>query len=481
MLELPRGTILQVGQPVELSARVSLPANWWLDPYVVYSSLSAVRFYANGVLIGSAPVGTGTTGTTSTITWYPPTAAQGVVFQAAVSITRVYPFDFDTFSTLYSNELPQADILGVDQSAVDGSPQKQVEDVFQTVLSRVPSGVENSYWVDAISAGISSQAQMVMQLVFEDEYTFFQNKLFGFYYKMNVAPVMTTYMQRLGLMDTNTTFLAPPAGYPDLNGYSAPYRATEGDAAAAQAIISSAAFAQANPGVQTKNNRDFMTNYFARWGGQLGPADSVWASMNAAGTNNPKGLSAAFINALYTVYAYGPGTAYDYQLKATSLQWLYETNWTAPTIPAVTNQSQFTNFVNLLLAPAPFGFAPQSGAPGASVEIRSKTTNAIFASATNVNFNGVPASFAVAASNRITASVPAGALSGPIAIQFATNATQPVAAMTNTNAFTVLPVPAFVPAPVVPTVAPSPATTSVQKSKAKKPKPKPKPKAKKKR
>ncbi|MFM8887108.1 MAG: hypothetical protein ACKOKC_11940, partial [Chthoniobacterales bacterium] len=80
-------------------------------------------------------------------------------------------------------------------------------------------------------------------------------------------------------------------------------------------------------------------------------------------------------------------------------------------------------------------------------------------------FNGVPASFAVAASNRITASVPAGAVSGPIAIQFATNATQTVSALTNTNAFTVLSVPAF---------ARPPATTSVSKSKAKKSKSKPK-------
>jgi hypothetical protein len=65
-----------------------------------------------------------------------------------------------------------------------------------------------------------------------------------------------------------------------------------------------------------------------------------------------KGYAASFINALYYVYpnASADVTAFDYQLKATSLQWLYTGVWSTPTQPPVTDQAQLDAFVQNLLA-----------------------------------------------------------------------------------------------------------------------------------
>ncbi len=66
ILPLPRGTILEVGQPVELSARVTLPlgSNLW--------NVAFVRFYANGVLVGSdGPFGAGENNAVATFSWFP--------------------------------------------------------------------------------------------------------------------------------------------------------------------------------------------------------------------------------------------------------------------------------------------------------------------------------------------------------------------------------------------------------------------------
>ena len=237
------------------------------------------------------------------------------------------------------------------------TPQGTVTGVFNTVLSRLPTSEQNDYWVSAISNG-TTESDMVMQIIYEDEYSALQNKLFGYYYKARVAPVQTTYLSRLALMTatsglsgTTTPSFVPAASYPAVGGSDAPYGATTGDATAAQQIISSAAFAAANPGVQNKSRQDFMTWYFSRWPkGQLGPVNDLLASMSSyAPSTEAKGYAVSFINALYSAYGDGPGSAYDYQLKATSLQWLYKGIWAAPTVPAVASYDQLKAFVQLML------------------------------------------------------------------------------------------------------------------------------------
>lgn len=345
MLPVPRGTIFEVGQPVELTARVTLPGGslLWNDAYV--------SFYANGVLIGSdGPYGSGVNNATATITWYPSSAEP--VILSAVASTADYFFattNPQTWATLYSNELPSVTVLGVNESASVGTPEQVVVSIFQTVLSRPPTGTENNYWVNAISTGAVTPAGMVIQLVSEIEYNKLQNTLFGYYYRLNTAPSTTTYLRNLNAMETNTTAL-PDAGQPAAaNGtVPSPYGATVGDAAAAQYIIDSAAFATANPGVQTMQNSQFLSWYYARWGEQLGLPIQLAEAMNAyLPSAERKGFATALISALF--YVGRDQTAFDYQLKATSLLWLFTGTWIAPTNPAVTNQAQFETFVNNLV------------------------------------------------------------------------------------------------------------------------------------
>ena len=235
------------------------------------------------------------------------------------------------------------------ETAPTGTPEEVVVSLFQTVLSRPPTGVESTYWVDALSTGAVTPSGMVLQLVAETEYSDLQNTLFGYYYRLNTAPSSTTYLRNLNAMETTVTPL-PEGGQPlAANGsIASPYGATAGEASAAQFIIGSADFATANPGVQTMTNNSFLIWYYNRWGGQLGNPIALATAMTAyTPLTENKGYATALISALY--YAARDQTAFNYQLKATSLRWLFTGVWSAPTTPAVTTQAQFETFVNDLV------------------------------------------------------------------------------------------------------------------------------------
>ena len=96
-----------------------------------------------------------------------------------------------------------------------------------------------------------------------------------------------------------------------------------------------------------------------------------------------------------------------------------------------------------MVAPAITSFSPASAYAGATVTI----TGSGFAGATKVTFNGLDApSFSVTGATQITAVVPAGSASGPIAV------TTPGGTATSSAAFTSLGVP---PAPVVTAFSPA--------------------------
>lgn len=71
------------------------------------------------------------------------------------------------------------------------------------------------------------------------------------------------------------------------------------------------------------------------------------------GSAAAKGRAVAFITSYYatknTAGLYGPTSAYQFQLKATSLQWLFTGVWTAPANLSVTTQEQLNSFIANLL------------------------------------------------------------------------------------------------------------------------------------
>ena len=86
-----------------------------------------------------------------------------------------------------------------------------------------------------------------------------------------------------------------------------------------------------------------------------------------------------------------------------------------------------TSTSSFLVKPAIGGFSPRSGPPGASVTIKGTA----FTGASKVTFDGVAASFSVGSYGQITATVPAGATTGPIGI------TTPAGKTRSKRAFTV--------------------------------------------
>jgi predicted outer membrane repeat protein len=83
--------------------------------------------------------------------------------------------------------------------------------------------------------------------------------------------------------------------------------------------------------------------------------------------------------------------------------------------------------------PVIVGFTPSSGPAGVSVTI----TGTQFTGATGVTFNGLPAVFTTPSNNQITATVPAGASTGPIAV------TTPYGTAISPANFTIIPPPAI--------------------------------------
>jgi streptogramin lyase len=111
-----------------------------------------------------------------------------------------------------------------------------------------------------------------------------------------------------------------------------------------------------------------------------------------------------------------PGTTYHYRLVATNVSGIqYGSDRTFAT--ATTSPPTITSI------------SPASGAVGATVTIG----GANFTGATAVAFNGTAAGYAVGSANQITATVPAGATSGPISV------TTPAGTTTSSGSFTVVP------------------------------------------
>ena len=344
-----------VGFFARISARVTLP-------FVGTTSLYAgglVRFYANGVLIGEQPVAAGANGQTVSIDWYPQFA--GAVELTAVAVTyqnRFATADPQTWATLSSNTWPAFTIVGAASDAVPGSPEAIAVQLFQTVMSRSPSAAEQTYYATELSTGRMTPAQMVGKLVTTQEYNNLQNRIFNFYYRLGASPLPYTYPSLLGNTRANTTPLPATVVEAAVNNPPTPYGATEGQASAAQQIVSSAGFNDVFPGISSYSNQNFVTWFRGRMalfgGSNHSWTDTpVWQTLMAA-SSAPQGAAVAFITAYYAAKnngsAYGPTSPYQFQLCASSLQWLFTGEWVAPSTLQVTTQAGLDTFIANLLA-----------------------------------------------------------------------------------------------------------------------------------
>jgi RHS repeat-associated protein len=124
-------------------------------------------------------------------------------------------------------------------------------------------------------------------------------------------------------------------------------------------------------------------------------------------------------------------------------------------ISVTTPAGTATSSGNFTVIPRITGFTPTSGAIGTSVMI----TGSSFTGATAVAFNGTSATFTVDLDTQITATVPAGATTGPISV------TTPAGTATSSTNFTVTgsptPTPTPPPATATPTATPAAGTPMI--------------------
>jgi hypothetical protein len=323
------------GNPITMQAAVTVYGG---------TTVSKVDFYVNGFPAASD------TAPPFEASYTPPAGGPYTIFARAT----------DTIGNVTDSSRVTVTVSDINAGGSDPN-QATVLSAYQKLLNRAPTPAENQYWLGMLAGG-TPQSTIVMNIMSGAEYNAFQNKLFGFYSKLGVAPVNSTYLTRLDLMKADQSLLTPPANYPALgsNATPAPYGATSGGANAAQEIVGSAAFNAVNPGVQFYGNQDFMLWYFGKWPGYArGDVNALVNAMNAA--PQPKGYAVSFINGL--VYAANDVSSFDYQLKATSFQWLYFGIWQSPTVPAVSNAAQLQAFIQSRLGepvsvPAPAAPAP---------------------------------------------------------------------------------------------------------------------------
>ena len=195
-------------------------------------------------------------------------------------------------------------------------------------------------------------------------------------------------------------------------GGSVVYTATVPAAAQAPVVVTKAATSVTSSGATLNgsvNPEGQGTTYKFDYGTTTGYGTSVPSPAGSAGS----GTSA--VNENSAVTGLSASTTYHYRIEAT--------NATGTTFGS---DQQFTT-TGQGTAPAVSSFTPTSGPSGTSVTI----TGSGFTGATAVKFNGTTATFTVTSDTQITATVPAAATTGPVAV------TTPAGTGTSTATFTV--------------------------------------------
>jgi hypothetical protein len=359
-----QGRAPTVGQSITINAVVSMPYIAWGNASIGSDFGGIVNFYANGILVGQVDVNTGANNQNVSFNWIPQSAGNVTITALATN----YSSGRSNWATLLSNSLPSISVVGLPDEAPEGSPQNIAQELFQIVMSRTPNAQELDFYSAQLTSGALTPATMVGALIALPEYNQFQNKLFDFHYRLGATPQNYNYLSNLSLMKSNNSLL-PAAEYDALQTNPAtPYGSTLGQALAAQSIIESPSFSQNAPGVASYTTRDFW-NWLAERMKLYGGISTVYGNgslivsdvMNATPAA-PQGSGVAFTIAYYaannpsiygiSVNATGTNqtiSQYQYQLKATALQWLFTGNWSAPTALTVTDEAQLNTLISALV------------------------------------------------------------------------------------------------------------------------------------
>lgn len=370
-----------VGELTTLSARVSLPT------IVNLYDGGVVFFYANHNLIGSVQVPVGSQNLTVSVPWYP--EVEGTTQLTAIAATfnnfantaggTTTFSEPAVYSTLLSTAISTT-VAGIPGDPEPGSNEAFVIDTYPQILGRAPTVSEYSFYLQSLDAGMS-RSTMVLQLLQANEYAAVRNRIFDFYYRLGVEPTNVDFNNYSSILGNpaNAAFndtLLPISNYPPFSSPNPPFGSTVGEATVAQLMIDSPAFLNAWPqnpqdefplpspasgytGDDIRNlpNNDFLRLFvYPRMGGQAGDPFPIEAMMNTfSPPADAQGSSIAFLTAMYSNVGLLNGDVatrqlhYQYQLWASSVQWLIDGAWAAPTNPTVTNEAQLLVFISQLI------------------------------------------------------------------------------------------------------------------------------------
>jgi hypothetical protein len=106
------------------------------------------------------------------------------------------------------------------------------------------------------------------------------------------------------------------------------------------------------------NSNQFLGWLYPRLGGQYGDPFPVLSMMDTyTPITEGKGAGVSFLTAMYqNLGNFNPGASaaqrsYQYQLRATSVNWLLGSSWQTPTTPAVTTYDGLLNYLGTILPP----------------------------------------------------------------------------------------------------------------------------------
>jgi len=308
-------------------------------------SITRVEFFANAIVLATQTVAPFQTAFT-------PTAAGEYLIRAVVTNSL--------------NDQVEATVTITVGPPAPGTTGAFVYDMYDKLLNAVPTAAEYDYYVQQLDLNLVdpndglTRPEFVAQLIYSQRYLDVQNRVLDFYYRLGVAPATVTYDQQILLIQTALPpVLLPLTVYPPFTSNpTPPFGATTTQATVAQQIINSGSFSTAFPGVAAYDSNQFLGWFYPRLGGQYGDPFPV---LNMMDTYTPsaegKGAGVSFLTAMYqNLGNFNPGASaaqrsYQYQLRATSVNWLLGSSWQTPTTPAVTTYDGLLNYLGTILPP----------------------------------------------------------------------------------------------------------------------------------